>query len=350
MVIILIPAYNPKNSLLEMTRRLINSGFKNIVIVDDGSDCNSEIFLKIKNSDNNIHIIRHFVNWGKGRALKTGINYILNEFPECDGVVTVDADGQHSIEDVKRIADYLEQVSRSDNIILGCRSIQKDNTVKIPLRSKIGNLCTKYVLRYLCNIQVSDSQTGLRAIPFHLLPKLLTIKGERYEYETNMLMELMDDEVRFLEMPIQTIYEDNNSTSHFNPIKDSLKIYAVILKYSMASLLSGGLDNIIFIFLTFFCNNIWLMTFIARSISSIFNFTLNKKVVFKKNGNVLKQSIKYFALVFGSGTVSAGLVWSLHNLCNANIILLKIIVEVFLYFINFYIQKNYIFKNDRITK
>lgn len=145
------------------------------------------------------------------------------------------------------------------------------------------------------------------------------------------------------EVAIETVYEDNNSASHFNPIRDSFKIYAIIFKYSMASLLSAVIDNLIFIVLSAYLSNIYLMTFAGRAVSAVFNFTLNKKIVFKRQGDMVKQSIKYICLVILSGSISATCVSFLSRILNIHVVPIRLVVELILYFFNFYVQKNFIF-------
>lgn len=352
MILILIPALNPDEKLINLIKELVDTGYQEIVVVNDGSKSSStEIFEEVKFLG--AAVTSHCTNLGKGRAIKTGINYILNNYPECTGVVTVDADGQHRIADIQKCADKLEEKHKDNSIILGCRQFVNQADVKVPFRSRLGNICTRYILRYLCNLHVIDSQTGLRGIPFHLLSRLMTISGERYEYEMNMLLDLADEGTNFVEVPIETVYEDNNSISHFNPLADSVKIYTVIIKYSMASLLSAVLDNLTFALLTLspYHMSIWAMTFIGRTISAIFNFSINKKVVFKRSEGLWGQAFRYVCLLIISGSISAFFVNAMHAAFAINIILVKLIVETILYFVNFYVQKNFVFarKGEKIN-
>lgn len=343
-VVVIIPAFNPTLKLLQMVDNLIEVQFTDIVIVDDGSTtADSRTVFKLCEEQHEIKVLRHAVNQGKGRAIKTGINYVLNVKQNVAGVITVDADGQHHVKDVLKCVSELRRLKPNANcIVLGCRDFEAEE-VKIPFRSRFGNACTKWVLRYLCNIHVGDSQTGLRAIPYHLLPKLMAVSGEKYEYETNMLLELVDEGIKLKEVEISAVYEDNNSGSHFNPITDSIKIYSIIIKYSLASILSVVLDNFTFILLTPYCSNIWMMILASRTVAAISNFCINKKFVFKKNGESCIQVFRYIALLLVSGTLSATILSVADTVFDINIIYLKLIVETFLYFLNFYVQKNFVF-------
>lgn len=340
-VVVIIPALNPGNSLLKLIEDLIQYGFKRIIVINDGSTEGNKIFEELEKYGTVI-ILTHHENLGKGRALKTGFNYCLNNYSEYRGVITVDADGQHQICDIVKCAESLEQNYLKDLMILGSRRFAAQ---EVPFRSRFGNICTRYVLRYLCNIKVSDSQTGLRAISMHMLGELLKVTGEGYEYETNVLLQVTD-KAQIIEIPIMTIYEDNNSTSHFNPVLDSLRIYFVIMKYSLASLVAVVLDNLTFIVLSTYTANIYLMTYAGRIISAIFNFMLNKILVFKKKGNARQEVIRYLLLLLLSGSISAFLVSILYRIIHINVIVLKIMVEFILYFFNFWFQKNFVFKEN----
>ena len=347
-VVVIIPAYNPNQKLLQLVDDLIKDQLTDIVIIDDGSTVtDSQRILELCEERQEIKVLRHTVNQGKGRAIKTGINYVLNDMQNAMGIITVDADGQHHINDVQKCILELRRLEmNADCIVLGCRNFKAEE-VKIPLRSRMGNICTKWVLRYLCNIHVRDSQTGLRAIPYRLLPKLMSIQGEKYEYETNMLLELVDDGVILKEVEISTVYEDNNSSSHFNPIVDSHKIYSIIFKYSLASILSVVVDNFTFIVMKSICSNIWMMIFISRAVAAILNFCINKKLVFKKNGSARSQILRYIMLLLASGTLSAMILSIADAMLDINIIFLKLMIETLLYFLNFYVQKNFVFKTKK---
>ena len=194
---------------------------------------------------------------GKGRALKTAFNYILNTCGEDVRVVTVDADGQHTMKAVKAVCDA---VNEKTELILGSRQLNNDKTEKVPLRSRFGNAVTTLVFRYLCNINIRDTQTGLRCIPGGgILRGVLGVSGERYEYETNVLLWCKEQGIMIKEVPVEKIYENDNATSHFHPLLDSIKIYSIILKYMFASFLSVVLDNTIFFLVAPYIDNVCLL-------------------------------------------------------------------------------------------
>lgn len=233
---VLIPTYNPTERIIEVVRSLISAGFERLIIVDDGSrpEC-SPIFAALAEMPQ-CTLLHHDVNRGKGRGLKTGFAYILEHMPECCGVVTTDDDGQHSPEDILRCAEKMEQSGRA---VLGARDFTGDD---VPPRSRFGNNCTRFVFRALCGIRITDTQTGLRALPISYLPALAKLSGERFEYETNMLLEMKRLGLPFDEVRIQTIYNDKNSGSHFHPLRDSIKIYVVIFRFMLSSGICSLID------------------------------------------------------------------------------------------------------------
>ena len=347
--VIVIPAYNPDEGLCCIVDELISYGFKKILVVNDGSNEECRKHFEKLSRKSEVLVVSHGVNLGKGRALKTAINHIVtNANWKCSGIITVDADGQHRINDIVRCVAKMEEC-KDKTLVLGCRTFTGEKN--IPLRSRIGNECTKKILSYLCNLHVSDSQTGLRGMTYDILPKLLAIKGERYEYETNMLLELGESDVDIVEVPISTVYVDNNSSSHFNPIKDSIRIYSMILKYSFASIIAAILDNLTFGVLSIYCTNVFAMTFAGRAVAACVNFMINKKIVFCSDDRPDKKGavFRYIGLIVLSGSISAISVQLVYKVFGINLIVIKIIVETLLYFANFYIQKNYVFKKERIN-
>ena len=219
--------------------------------------------------------------------------------PEESGVVTVDADGQHQSNDIVSLCQSLQY--HNEKLILGVRKFEG----KVPLRSRFGNAVTRAVFSLASGKKLWDTQTGLRAFRTELIPFMLNIKGDRYEYEMNMLLNCAECGTDWVEVPIRTVYlNDKNTYSHFHPFKDSLRIYQSILKFSGSSFISFVLDYILFnIFSLFlgilsFRNPIFFSNILARVISCGFNYHLNKKYVFHSYGNHMK-ALKYFTLAFG---------------------------------------------------
>ena len=221
-ILIIIPAYNPGEKLVKLIKALKDSQYSKILVINDGSEKN-DIFQKIREE---VIIVEHKENKGKGQALKTGFNYCINNMKNVNGVITVDADGQHIIEDINKVYDEFQK--DASYICLGSRNFEKDN---IPFRSRLGNKIISKVLEKKTNISIRDTQTGLRALPIQYMKKLIEIPGERFEYETNMLLYCIKEKINIKEIPIKSIYFNKNKGSNFKVLKDSLQIYNTIIKY-----------------------------------------------------------------------------------------------------------------------
>lgn len=362
--VILIPAYNPGNELVDYVDKLIESGFHSLIIVNDGSsEQYSAVFSElIKHPE--VTLLTHARNQGKGRALKTGFNHYLNIWgndPFAVGIITVDSDGQHLLPDVIKISDLLihekdanvRSKEGANTLFLGSRKFDYEY---VPFKSKFGNKLTSFIFALLYGKSIQDTQTGLRGIPKEFVPQYLLLPGERFEYEIHMLIYAVRYHQQIKEVPIQTVYINNNNETHFNPIKDSLKIYKVIFanffRYLFSSLSSWIMDIGVFqIFLVLFSSmvsstRILMSTVIARILSSVFNFCLNKKIVFRNKGNIISQMVKYYSLVIVQMLVSAGMVIFLHNIFRGNELVEKIIVDTVLFLISYQIQNIYIFRSD----
>ena len=223
-IIVVIPSLNPDNRLVNLVEELIDYGVKKIIVINDGSVSDSLSYFKKVSEKEECKLLVHEVNRGKGRALKTAFSY-CEEIEDCYGVITVDGDGQHLVKDIIACMEAMYQ--NRNKVVLGVRDF---STHGVPFRSKFGNEVTKRMLRLLCGIHISDTQTGLRGIPAGYLKEFISYQGERYEYETNMLLMMKKNGVEWTEVKINTVYLDNNIRSHFNPIKDSWRIYKIILK------------------------------------------------------------------------------------------------------------------------
>lgn len=239
-IIVVIPTYDPNETIMEEFVKKLQKEFENIIIINDGCRIEYNKFFK-KFEDKKITVLRNNVNLGKGMALKHAYNYILNEYPKCKGVVSADCDGQHTVEDVKKCAEYV--LKNPDALILGVRDLNQEI---VPKKSKFGNKLTKLVMEELLDVYISDTQTGLRGMSYELVKTFIRTTGERYEYETNEIIDCKEKNISIIEVPIETIYIDGNSESHFNMIGDSLKIYSLFTKYFTKIVLVTLLNLIIF--------------------------------------------------------------------------------------------------------
>lgn len=233
-VAIVIPAYNPGKSLEKVTKQLLSAEFENIVVVNDGSK-ERRTFRSISN---NIYLVSHNINCGKGIALKSGFECCQKNFQNIIGIITVDADGQHSIDDVEKM--YKELKNNPTSLILGSRNFNQKN---IPFKSKIGNTVISRIFENKTGLKLQDTQTGLRAIPIQYIPDLIELKGSRYEYETNMLLYFTNKNIPIIEKTIATIYEKNNKHSHFKAFTDSILICKAIRKWRENMELEGCITS-----------------------------------------------------------------------------------------------------------
>ena len=343
--VIIIPALNPDEKLIKLVKKLKKSSLP-IVIINDGSkeECNA-IFDTLE-SKFQCDIFKHIKNLGKGAAIKTGIRYVSARYSESCGYVTADADGQHAADDILKVAEALEK--NLDSLILGSRNFSETN---VPFKSRWGNRITSTVFLICVGKRCLDTQTGLRGIPKEFTHICLSVPGDRFEYEMNMLLEFARNKISFVHVPIATIYLENNKSSHFNPIIDSVRIYFNIFKYSISSLGSAVIDIIAF---TILINlifgktsaGIFAATVVARCMSGCVNFMLNKHWVFKSENEHGVEMIKYLALFCCQMMMSWTFVTILSNL-SQHLTIMKILVDIMLFFLSYQIQKKYIFDKKR---
>ena len=344
---IVIPAYEPDDKLINLMDNLVAAGLSPIVVVNDGSepDAYGRIFEAV--AERGAVVLEHAVNMGKGRALKTAFNYCLNEYKDIAGVITADSDGQHTASDIKKCMNAM--AADPDKLVLGVRDFDESG---IPARSVFGNKTTSRVMKFLTGMSISDTQTGLRGISAGFMKYLLTEKGERFEFETNMLLATRELGIGIKEVPIKTIYLEENRSSHFNHIKDSIRIYAVFLKFLFSSLSSSVVDIVLFsVFCALFRNvpvaigYIMLSTIMARVISATYNFLINYKVVFKSGSSTAGAAVKYILLALFIMLSSGALVSFFHGLIPASPeFAVKIPVDCLLFLVSFFVQREIVHK------
>ena len=333
--VVLIPAYKPDERLVTLTGELIDCGLRVLLVDDGGGETFAPIFKQCRELGAKVAV--HAVNLGKGRALKTGINEALLLWPDLSGIVTADADGQHTVKDILRLIDAMGEHEQA--LVLGSRAF----TGNVPAKSLWGNRITRWVYTLASGVRVGDTQTGLRALPRESLGDMLRIDGERYEYEMNVLLKLRDMHIGVTEVPIETIYIDDNAGSHFNPVRDALRIYMVIFKYLFSSLASFAVDYALYwLCLGKLALSPLLSYALARLVSSQVNYRLNKHTVFSGRGG--KHSMaKYYALAVVQGLAGAGLVQLLSAVTPVPAAVVKIPVDIVLFAISYLIQRDFVF-------
>ena len=349
-VAILIPSYEPEERLIRYVDDLASRGLCRIVVVDDGSGESYRGIFDRLGEKPFCTVLHHDVNKGKGAALKTGYAYIHGQMPDVAGVVTADADGQHSPDDCARMAAAL--VEDGDSVFIGTRDFSFG---KVPFRSWIGNRWSSLTFMLVLGRWLPDTQTGLRAFPMDLLPLQMSVSGDRYEYEMGVLMTMVRKGVSLKTLPIRTIYENGNSCSHFNPIKDTIRINRLVLagfmRFAGVSIVSFILDQglawgfaatLAAIGVTA-TGAIWASGFAARLLSSVFNFSLNRLFVFRSGCGIGSSAWKYALLcvivivLSNAGVTALSFVGVPRGAA-------KFVCDVLLYFAGYRIQDRFVFR------
>ena len=299
---VVLPSLDPDEKLIAVVDGLLEYGFTDIILVNDGSKQeNLHYFLDLAAQHPEINLLHHEVNKGKGAALKNAFRWFLENRPDSLGVVTVDGDNQHHPEDTRACC---ENMLATGHVTLGCRDFTLDH---VPPRSRFGNQTTSAIFKIFVGMTLSDTQTGLRAIPRSVLKQFCEVSGDRFEYETNMLLAMKQYGIPFDEVKIRTVYIEENKSSHFHPIRDSWRIYKLILKhffrYTASSIVSAVVDNGLFALLSALLNSILsgasltaVCTGGARVVSSLLNFFMNQKLVFKTNADTKQAMLRYYLL------------------------------------------------------
>lgn len=344
-MIVLIPAYQPDEQLTALVDRFIKQTDFSILVVNDGSSPDkAAIFEQLPAS---VTLLTHEQNRGKGCAMKTGMQYIQEHFPPEEGVVVVDADGQHLLPDVLRICEEL--TAHPEALVLGSRQF----TGKVPVRSKFGNTVTRYVFALASGVMIHDTQTGLRAFSVAQIPTLLALKGERYEYEMYMLLGAAEQHIPLREVFIETVYlDEKNSSSHFHPLRDSFRIYASILKFTCSSLIAFVIDYILVLMLAAAFQTtdmsrqyvLLISAVIALIVSSSCNFFINRRVVFKVQGQVMGSAAKYCAVTLLVLTLNYLMLWVFHIALHIPLAAAKLMVECLLFFVSLLLQRFFVFR------
>ena len=351
--VILIPSLEPDERLPVYVRALMDKGFSRFVIVDDGSSEKYQDIFSRLDAMEGVTVLHHEVNKGKGVALKTGYAHIQQTMPDASGVITADADGQHTVDDCWQLAEALAE--GKDELHLGSRDFNLEN---VPPKSRFGNKITSAVFKLLYGQWLPDTQTGLRAFPFRRLGFMQQVKGDRFEYEMNVLIACARANIPMVPITIETIYENENAGTHFHPIRDSYRIYKVILGsfilFMGASIISFLIDNGVFAILENFIlagmgsGREILSTVIARLISAPCNFLLNKNFVFKSKGD--KQTfIRYVILavcLLLTSAVGVELIVKLLHFAPALASIVKLVVDALLYLVSYRVQNRWVFRQE----
>lgn len=345
-VTVLIPAYQPNGALIELVRDLLARGVRSILVVDDGSGPEYRWVFDELELLAHVHTLRHAVNLGKGAALKTGMNHILAEDPGLTGIVTADADGQHHAADVVGVCERF--AGSPDALVLGARSFANlgdgdPAQPKVPLRSRFGNVLTRGAMHLLVGQNLTDTQTGLRAVPRALVLRLLKVPASGYDFELEMLIAAKHQAIPVVEQPIRTTYEPGNPTSHFHPLRDSMRIYFVLMRFSGISLITAALDNVTFFLVFHVLGSIAIAQAAGRIAALLFNYRAVRKAVFFSDERHRVLLPRYLALVAANALISYTGIRILTSISPIGVFPAKILIESTLFIANFTIQRDFIF-------
>ena len=350
-IVVLIPSLNPDEKLMDYVEGLLRVGMTHILLVDDGSRQQCQWIFERLEQLPAVTVLHHGENRGKGRALKTGFSWCLEQMPDCLGVVTADSDGQHRPQDTKKVVHSL--LEHPESLILGTRDFNEE---QVPFKSRYGNRITSVVFALLYGSYLHDTQTGLRGVGRKWLQPLCQLSGERFEYEIRMLIFAARKKIPMKEVRIETIYINDNQETHFRPVRDSAGIYVVMfssfLKYLFSSLSASLIDMGLFALLHLLVfrgmtlgRNVFLSTLVARAVSSFYNFLVNRQMVFQAGGNFCKNLLSYYSLVLVQLGCSAGLVWLFTDWLHWPAVVVKALVDTGLFLISFQIQQRWVFRD-----
>lgn len=340
MVAVVIPALEPPPTLSALCARLAaDPCVTTVLVIDDGSGQASQGTFYDVARQPRTQVLRQAPNQGKGAALKLGLRQVLDHLPGITTIVTADADGQHLPDDILRVAASAQ--SSPGSLVLGVRQID----TAAPARSRFGNGVTRSLYRGLVGQRLTDTQTGLRAFSRELIGPLLEVPGNAYEYELNVLISCRQARVPVVQEPITTVYLDGNRASHFRLVRDSWRVYSVLLGFASVSLLSAVVDNLLF--LSGLMTGVGpVMAFLgARVISMAVNYQLVRRLVFAQPSGYAQATVRRYVMLVGSNMViGQALMFLLRLLVEVSLPAAKIIVETLLFLPNFLLQRDVVFR------
>lgn len=341
---VIIPVYRADNKTIRLCDELISFGIDNIVVVDDGCPIAAENFFNELIS-RGCHIVRIDTNKGKGASIKEGIKYAYNNLFNITGFITADADGQHKASDIVKISRVLN--IRPNELIIGRRKFKESNA---PLKSIFGNHIASLYFKIITGKLCKDTQTGLRGIPIFLYKLAINTQGNHFDYEFNFLTKCADRKIPFYNVSINVDYTMTNQSS-YRLFKDTYLIFKTPLRFATASVGCTIIDLTLFTLFTYLLPsslqwNVVFATVLARIVSGGINFLINRKVIFKNNGKAQKQAIRFMILFFCIMCASTIFV-SLLSFLPIQVTVIKAIVDLLLWSVNYIFQRKWVFKESK---
>jgi len=336
-VVLLVPAYQPDGELLSLLAavRQLDPALE-LLVVDDGSAEASAPALAAAR-ELGATVLHHEANRGKGAALRSGLAHVARIWPQA-GVVTADADGQHLPEDVVAAA---ARVRAGSCLLLGVRCFTGQG---VPLRSRVGNLASVLLVRAATGRALTDTQTGLRGFSPGMLPWLLTVRGDRFEYELRVLLEAARRGLPIDQMPITTVYAEGNASSHFRAVRDSVRVYRPLALFMLSSLAAFAVDSVTLVLLDALTGSLWLSVLGARLLSATVNYSVNRRVVFTA-GRDRGSALRYTALA-GSLLLANLVLLSTMTAAGVGLLPAKLGTELLLVTLSFAVQRVAVFRRS----
>ena len=333
-MIVLVPAYEPDGRLVDLVRTLRRvQPALHVLVVDDGSGpVHAPVFAAAAASG--AVVVRHDANRGKGRALKTGFRQAARLWPGED-VVCADSDGQHTPDDVLAVAARV--AGSRTAMVLGARQF----TGPVPSRSRLGNAVTRRLFMLTTGVDLTDTQTGLRAYPAEMLDWLCGVEGERFEYELELLLRAHGAGHTVVEVPIRTVYLDGNASSHFRPVRDSLRVYAPMARFAASSALATAVDYVLLLLLHALTGSLLLSVVGARVASAAGNYRTNRRFVFTRGSS--SSAVRYAALVAAVLGANAALMQLLVGSVGLALVPAKVATEALLLAVSYAVQRRFVF-------
>ena len=355
--VIVIPALNPPASLVSYAAGLMEAGFPDIIVVNDGSRTDKlPVFLKLRRMG--CTVVDHEMNRGQGFALRTGFQYYLEHFGgRSDGIITINCDRFIPPEDIRTVGSSLhnEQAMGSFALVVGTRDMSGKLVSDYDYR--MGGVM-KLLYHMLMGVRLNDPLSGVFGIPDMHIKKCIEIAGDGYAYETAMTMSF--EKIGFLQVPIGYAPYEEGSERKYHKGFDTVRILYTIFKkfilYSITSVSASILDVILFsIFtgITFRGNPMAIIyaTICARVISASVNYLLTKRFVFHFKSATAEgtaQSAGAFMVLTAAQCICSALIVSgVKLLLGGNPVGIKVLVDTILFFVSYKIQHKYIFKDEK---
>lgn len=337
---VIIPMYSKSRKTITLCNDLYELGADNIIVVNDGCRMSDDYSNELTSIG--CHIVNIKNNKGKGASLKAGFIYAYENLYNLKGFITVDADGQHKAEDVMKVARALDL--RPDCLILGKRNFKKS---KAPFNVRFGNRLSSVYFKVVTGTACGDCLTGLRGIPISLYEMAINTKGDRFDYEMNFLTKCADEKIQFYNVNITCEYSEN-SVSNYRLFKDTYLIYRTPLKFATASIGCTVIDLILFTFFTYLFPaslmwNVVFATLLARIVSGGLNFLINRKMIFKNNGQA-KSQVWRFVILFLCIMIASTFLVSTLSFIPIPVTFMKAIIDLLLWMVNYSVQRKWVFK------